>query len=252
MNASAGPGDRAGSQPHASAEELAAFVLDPHMLAVDRRAHIESCAVCAPEAAWLGAEISGLEHEALCPSVEALTRFALGESSSGEQLRIAAHLRDCAACSDEIALTRAAFQTPAPGDGFAGAIRRMVASLAPALQPGVRTKRDAGVSAQSPSMYVYAAGDLEVRLRIDADDDVFTISGVLRAPTPPVQVTGVESVALLYPLSDETAPTASPLVAHAPVTASSDFDLPAVRAGTYRLEIVRGDTEIIVSPLIVP
>jgi hypothetical protein len=62
----------------------------------------------------------------------------------------------------------------------------------------------------------------------------------------------VESVALLYSLPEPSGQPSGALIAEAPVTASNDFDLFPVPAGTYRLEIQRGDQMIVVSPLTVP
>jgi hypothetical protein len=179
--------------------------------------------------------------------VDAVTRFALGEASADEQIHIAAHLRDCAVCADEVELTRAAFREPAPGSGLVGAIERVVAMLAQPA-PGVRSGHDAGARTPGTS-YVDSAGDVRVSLLIDPEDDAYVITGVLSpVPNAPARPAEVESIALLYAEAD----AAPKLVAQAPVTPSNDFDLHDVPAGTYRLEIVRGSTLMVLSPVTVP
>jgi hypothetical protein len=231
--------DQTGAERHATAEELTAYALDPSSLDPARVEHIGSCPVCFPEASWLRG------------AVEAVVRFALGESSAEEQVSIYAHLRGCASCRQEVEMTRATFADPLPAPDPIAAMKRLIAALVPAPALGTRGGREAG----APGSLEFEAGDVHVILRIVTDRpdaDLSIVSGVLRGPTPAVQPEGVPRVALLYALPGSQTHTSGALVAEANVTASNDFDLLGVPVGTYRLEIVSGNEMIVVSPVTVP
>jgi hypothetical protein len=234
------PGNR-----HASPEELAAYVLDSSQLDTEIREHISNCAICKPEIAWMHDTMQELDQYPRCPSVEALVRFALGESPAEEQLLVAAHLRTCSTCTEEVEWTRMTF-TPA----------RVAASLLSppaALGLGLRGDAERGTAESTTSTRLYKAENLEITLSIEAEgSDAFLISGVILRMRPVTSVLGVEPMALLYSLPEHASGAEPALIAEAPVTPGNDFDLHAVPAGSYRLDLVTGDEVIALEPVAVP
>ena len=69
--------------------------------------HIESCPACLRQATELGQAtqgLLGLIYRASCPEPERLGQYHLKLLSAGEQLTMAAHLRTCLHCRDELSL----------------------------------------------------------------------------------------------------------------------------------------------------
>jgi anti-sigma factor RsiW len=72
-------------------------------------AHIQRCAYCAQQAEELKAVDAGLlrrVYRATCPSAETLTAFAMDQLAAVERLQVAAHLRTCPHCAEEVAAAR--------------------------------------------------------------------------------------------------------------------------------------------------
>lgn len=72
-------------------------------------AHIQRCAYCAQQAEELKAVDAGLlrlVYRTTCPSAETLTAFAMDQLSAVERLQVAAHLRTCPHCAEEVAAAR--------------------------------------------------------------------------------------------------------------------------------------------------
>jgi hypothetical protein len=210
--------------------------------------------ICQPEAVWMDDTVHSLDQYPRCPSVEALLRFALGESLEAEQLEVAAHLRTCSACRDEVDWTRMTFP-PAPAEEpvFA-AIRRVVATLfSPQAAPSIGLRGDADPGSMTTSTRLYKTEDLEITLSIESEGDAsYLVSGEILRTQSAAQVPGVESMVLLYLLSDDL-PRAQPaLVAEASVTSGNDFDLHDIPAGAYRLDLIYGDEVIALQPVSVP
>jgi hypothetical protein len=245
------PGNR-----HASPEELAAYALDSPQLNTLIREHVSNCSVCKPEAAWMQATVQELDQYPRCPSVDALVRFALGESPAEEQVLVAAHLRTCSACTQEVEWTRMTF-APAPVEEPAFvAIRRVVATLfsPPAvLGIGLRGDGERGSAESTTSTLLYKAEDLEITLSIEAEgSESYLVAGVILKMGPVTQVPGVEPMALLYALPERSSGAEPALIAEALVTPGNDFDLHAVPAGFYRLDLIYGDQVITLQGVAVP
>jgi hypothetical protein len=239
---------------HASPEELAAYVLDSSQLDMEIREHISNCAICKPEIAWMHDTVQELDEYPRCPSVEALVRFALGESPAEEQLLVAAHLRTCSTCTEEVEWTRMTF-APAPvEEPTLAAIRRVVASLlSPPAALGLGLRGDAERGTATTSTLVYKAENLEITLTVKAKEgDTYLVSGDILNLRPLNSVPGVEPRALLYSLPEHSQGAEPALIAEAPVTADNDFDLHAIPAGSYRLDLIYGDEVIALEPVAVP
>ena len=87
--------------------DLVAYVHGSASRHVD--AHIRKCAHCAQQVEALKAVDVGLlrlVYRATCPSAETLTAFAMDQLSAVERLQVAAHLRTCPHCAEEVAAAR--------------------------------------------------------------------------------------------------------------------------------------------------
>jgi len=71
------------------------------------REHVESCAACLSEATELGQvtqEVLDLMYRAFCPEPERLGQYHLKLLSANEELVMAAHLRKCEHCTEDLLL----------------------------------------------------------------------------------------------------------------------------------------------------
>mgnify|MGYP001104442709 CR=1 FL=1 len=71
--------------------------------------HVARCTHCARQVERLrvvDARLLDAFYRLACPTAEALTDFALGNLPPVERLRVAAHVRDCVQCSEEVAAAR--------------------------------------------------------------------------------------------------------------------------------------------------
>jgi hypothetical protein len=253
MVVSSGMSGSQNPEQHASPEELAAYVLDPSQIDTTVREHISVCTICAPEVAWMREQVHELDQYPRCPSVDALVRFALGESSAEEQLVMAKHLRTCQACTEEVEWTRVTFQ-PALQPTFP-ALRRIAASLVspPSLSLGVRGVIEPGSEESTRSSRLYKAENLEITLNIEADEgESYLISGEILHTQPIAATPDIQPMALLYTLPEHQSQAEPALAAEATVTPGNDFDLHAVPAGSYRLDVIYGDQVTALQPVAVP
>jgi hypothetical protein len=78
--------------------------------------HVARCASCAEEVEGLrmvDAQLLTAFYRDVCPSAETLADFTLNRLPATEQLRVAAHVRGCAPCAQEVASVRGlADETP--------------------------------------------------------------------------------------------------------------------------------------------
>ncbi|MGO8950138.1 MAG: hypothetical protein ACLQUY_21275 [Ktedonobacterales bacterium] len=257
MAKSPGTSDSPYDERHASPEELAANVLDPSQLDTTIRDHIATCTVCKPEWEWMRETVQALDQYPRCPSVDALVRFALGESTEGEQLQVAAHLRNCSACTEEVEQTRTTLQPAAVEESPFAAIRRIIVTLSSQSQLGLalheRHAVDAASMETAPSAHDYTSDNLQISLSIESDGgESYRVSGDITPIGQVTEVPGVQPLALLYSLADRPSHAEPALVAEAPVTSGNFFDMRGVPAGSYRLEMIFGDQVIALEPVNVP
>jgi anti-sigma factor RsiW len=253
MASASEPPEQRGSERHATSEELATYALDRSQLDSALADHIATCALCQPEAVWFDGVIQDLDRYPGCPTVDALTRFALGESSEDELLAVAAHLRGCSACAEEVAITREAFPSDVSEEvGLFAAIRRVVATLAPGVQLAQRDVPDALSAQAAAQSRSYQAGDIKVQLGSERDGETYVVTGAITHAPSATNAPGIENEALLYLLEDVDDVQRLRLVAHAHLEADLSFDLYDVPAGAYRLDMLVGDTMIVFEPITVP
>jgi len=250
------PPDRhsADASTHASAEALAAYALDPQSGATSSLRHIESCVECRAEAAWLRAQLARLEAgpwRAACLAVETVTAYALGELSGSEQLIAAAHIRQCAACTEEVAVTREALavapgsETAAAESPLRAALRRVAAVLAP--PPALSAARAVrGEEDEGDTLRTYRAEGVEVTVRSERHDTErghFLVYGT-------VSQAGAQPVAPVAALLVARGEAPTPVVIEAAITGDA-FELGPVPPGTYRLDILLADRVFEITPITV-
>jgi hypothetical protein len=71
--------------------------------------HVARCAFCTEQVEQLrmvDARLLAAFYRDACPTAEVLAAFALNRLSATEKLRVAAHVRSCRACSEEVAALR--------------------------------------------------------------------------------------------------------------------------------------------------
>jgi hypothetical protein len=231
---------------------LAAYALDRSEVDPALAAHIASCAVCQPEVAWFDEVVEDLERYPGCPSVDAVTRYALGESPEDEQLVVAAHLRTCSACAEEVDISRTVFSAEAPEEaGLFAAIRRIVARLDPGVALAQRDAPDALGALAEPQSRSYQAGDFRVQLGAEREGETYILTGVITAGASAATAPGIENEALLFSLEEADDGQRPRVVARAHVENRS-FDFDGVPAGSYRLEALLGETLIVFESITVP
>lgn len=247
------PDQRTAPAPeHAAAEALAAYALDPrHMDDEQAKRHIETCVECRAEAAWLRGRLAAMEagpERAQCPSVETVTAFALGELSGNEQLIAAAHIRGCAACTEEVAVAREALAAPADEaleSPLRAALRRVTAVLAPPPSlAGARAVR--GEADEGDTLRTYEAAGIEVTLRSaphDTERGHFLVFGTVKAA-------GTQPVAPVAALLVAQGEAVAALVIEAPFVGDA-FELEPVPPGTFRLDILLADRIVEIAPITV-
>lgn len=120
--------------------------------------------------------LASLSDEA-CPEPEQLAAYLLGTLSGAAQLSVAAHVRQCPLCREDLALARPPEPRP----------RRLVARLLPTLLSGVRG------SSASAFVRQYQAADLVVELTLAPPvGDYWRLTGQLlreRAGVPDREIT---------------------------------------------------------------
>jgi hypothetical protein len=136
------------------------------------------------------------------------------------------------------------------------AIRRVFATLfspPAALGLGLRGDSERRSAESTTTTRVYKAENLEITLDIEAEGgESYLLAGVILNMGPVTELPGVEPIALLYLLPQQSSGAEPALIAEAPVTPGNDFDLHAVAAGSYRLDLIYGDQVIALQPLAVP
>lgn len=129
--------------------------------------HIARCAFCAGQVEQLrvvDAQLLIAFYRDACPGPEVLADFVLNRLPAADRLRVAAHVRDCSACSEEVAAVRDLADEDPPS-----LLARLRESLALALiarpvAPSAAPARGRGWSCR------YEADDLVVTLSVQASN----------------------------------------------------------------------------------
>lgn len=161
-----------------------------------------------------------------CPPPEQLADYVLGLLAGNEQLRVAAHVRRCPLCQDDVAIARP--PEPAPQAGRARTL------LARALPAAVGIGRRGGAAGE---VRRFVAADLLVELTIaPPSEDAWRITGqVLRADEaqPNLAVT-LRAPGRRYQRTTD---------------ADGFFVFAGLAAGTYRLSVRAGSVRVQIEDL---
>lgn len=201
-------------------------------------AHVRSCATCTEEArhyAQLQQRLRRVVARVTCPSPHRLGEYQLGMLSPDEQLRIAAHLRDCPRCADERRTLQEFLDDESePTTALTDRVRRLVATLvAPSTVPAM-----GGVRGSDAPSQTYRAGTvtLNVRTEVEVPRKRVVLDGLIwfdrEAPLP----LGGRTVALVDPTG---------ATYRAVTDEQGNFSFDDITPGTYRLEL-RVDDQIVV------
>lgn len=160
-----------------------------------------------------------------CPAPEQLADYTLGLLAGNEQLRVAAHVRQCPLCQDDVAISR----PPAPQPG------RLRTLIARALPAAVGAGRRGG---RQSEVRRFVSADLLVELTIaPPSEDVWRITGqVLRTDIaqPDLPVT-LRTQGRRYQQTTD---------------ADGFFVFTGLAAGTYRLSVRAGSVRVQIDDLV--
>jgi hypothetical protein len=195
--------------------------------------HIVSCPFCAEQVEQLrvvDARLLDSFYRDACPAAEVLADFALNRLSGPEKLRVAAHVRDCAHCSEEAASVRDLADEEPPS--LLGRLRKMLA-LALVVQPIAPTA-------------VAARGEGWQR-RFEVDDFVITLSAQAGSLTGRVRQRGTSAGTDCSGrawLLDETEKTMRMEPVESRIDQSGRFQLTAQKASSCTLLLQIGEQNI--------
>jgi anti-sigma factor ChrR (cupin superfamily) len=167
--------------------QLQSYAVDPTVSDPAVEQHLQNCPACQAEVNAMRAvsvQISDRLYRYDCLTTEVIIGLAAGILPHAERAAAEAHVRNCARCAEEVALTAAALAQPEPllqwtapslAAQVAAQVRRLVATLASALAPdtpelalGVRLR---GSSDAATKPQVYRAESVTVVLRATPDPD---------------------------------------------------------------------------------
>jgi len=96
-------------------EELLQLALDGEALPEEANRHLEQCETCQRRLAEykdVNAFLVSRLYRRLCPPGSKLSLYCAGLLSQDDQFSIAAHLRDCPLCAEEVAQSRSFLAQP--------------------------------------------------------------------------------------------------------------------------------------------
>lgn len=200
------------------------------------RAHLRRCADCAAEvqtlremSAWLRGTL--LRHE--CPPPERLALYQMRLLSAAEQLQLAAHVRQCNACQQELAEFAAAPETPPVWAWLQQAYQVVEAARLPQPASGV-LRGPTGTPLQR-----FATPEVEIHLSVQPGLEAgqrMLLGRLTAQPGMEVVVTGLE----VWLLQEEQSWAAL-------VEAGGLFTFEGLEPGTYQLAVPLLDQVIKIS-----
>ena len=237
-----------------SNEDLLSIVYEEGTLSVQEQAHFDQCPICQQRLAeYSKINTALLKHlyRLQCPDAMRLSTYCLGILPAEERTRIASHLLDCLACTDEVAKLRQwqrAFEPFPPGQG--SSLRSIFATLV-VQQAKLVLRNDTG-PANWPRQYRADALDLSLHLSRQASGETMLL-GILTSSDPTQSVETLEGLAVeLYiapgPLNMPNSDTVQPLLA-TQIDDLGNLLLEPVPAGEYILIIRLSDKEVVIEDL---
>jgi anti-sigma factor RsiW len=194
--------------------------------------HIARCAFCAAQVEQLrmvDAQLLIAFYRDACPRPEVLADFVLNRLPAANRLRVAAHVRGCSACSEEVAAVRDLADEEPPS-----LLARLQESLALALiarpaAPSAAPARGRGWPCR------YEAGDLVVTLSVQ----VGNLAGRVRRRTA---LSDTDYSGQAWLLGKETA--AEEQVLRSQIDERGRFQFAAPAAGSYALLVQVGGQNV--------
>jgi hypothetical protein len=209
-------------------------------------AHLSQCPACRQrtrQLALLQAHLTSQLYRLECPTPHELGEYHLGILARLQAAAVAAHLIECPHCMAELAQLQGylAELSAELEPSIVERARVLVARLigggnragTPAFAPAM-----AGIRGEGAEPSVYQAGDLQITIMVEPDDeqpDQQMLLGLLVAARPE------QLQAQLW--------QAAQLVASAPVDAAGNFILPNLSPGVYELMLHGQDLEIHIQAL---
>jgi hypothetical protein len=246
--------------------QLQAYAVDPTMSDPAVVQHVHNCPACQTEVNAMravSAQISDRLYRYDCLSTEVIIGLAAGILPQGERAAAEEHVRNCARCAEEVALTTDALAQPEPLLEWAAPslaahvvakVRRLVATLVSALTPeapelalGVRL-RGSSTAATKPQMY--RAESVTVVLRATPDPDTagqHLLEGLITDADAPNLARQAIPVRLLATAQADA--TAAPVAEETALGGA--FVLGPVPPGDYALEVTLPEAIVTIPDLVV-
>ncbi len=243
-------------------EELLQLALDGEALSPEAAGHLEECAICRERLASfqkINAELLSRFYRSSCPDGSKLSYYCAGLLPADEQLRIAAHVRDCPLCAEEAAMTRRFLAEPLLPPQRAPALRRVFGTL-------VRRQAQLvlrGEAEESSWPRQYRAEDIDLSLHLSrSSNGGYILLGIITSIDSQESVDAFEGVEVaLYSVSkaaedaeaDGALPDSLPgtSLACTKVDDLGNIVFSSVPVGKYVMIVHLPDREVVIKDLVV-
>jgi hypothetical protein len=246
-------------QPHATADELAAYAVSGDLVEAAIASHITTCAQCGEEVDaihLLEAQLYRIE----CPDLPDLEAYVAGQLPLARRAKMERHLRTCGRCEGDLATLRRVMTVaatapatqhtgtePLPaatlGEQARETLRRVLAALlpdSPVVALGLR-----GAEA------TYHADTFDLKLGSERQGTTFNLSGkILAHPVGEAGGRGEPPRAISARLLKSSDPDAAPtLVSEVPIS-QRYFEFLGVYPGRYEIEILLPDRLVVIASIV--
>ena len=232
-------------------EDILKYVLDEAPLSQEARAHVNQCSICQQRLASykdINAFLTASLYRQQCPDSMQLSLYCANALSNEEQARIAAHVRYCPLCAEEIADTQRFLADteilPIISPSLHDTVRRVFATLVPPQSSLVL--RNTTTATTWPRRYRAEAFSLLLSLSPDKYSN-YTLMGTISHVNEEIPLDVFEGKEVeLYQGSEQNPPITSTLIDD-----MGSFVLHAIPKGTYRLLVCLPDCELVVDGLVI-
>jgi hypothetical protein len=194
--------------------------------------HVARCAFCTEQVEQLrmvDARLLAAFYRDACPTAEVLAAFALNRLSATEKLRVAAHVRSCRACSEEVA-----------------ALRDLADETPPTLLARLRESLALALVARPVAPVAAPVRGSGWRGRFEVEDVVITLSAQPAGLTGRVRrrdaSAGVDYTGQAWLLSEEAALDAQ--LPRSPIDERGRFQFAWPAPGSYTLLLQTGERDL--------
>lgn len=196
--------------------------------------HVARCTFCAQQVEQLrlvDAQLLAAFYRDACPTAAVFADFVLNQLPAVERLRVAAHVRSCPACSEEVAVVRGLTDEDPPS---------LLARLRESLALALTVRPVANVTGLARGMGwqgCFEADDLIVTVIVQAD----RLTGrVRRRDAPP----DTDYSGQAWLLSTEMAVTEEEEVPRSRIDKQGHLQFTGLAAGTYELLLQIGEQDV--------